>query len=136
MAMTTYVKPPCEVVVNKILPSVRGELVRILSCEHGMRQTEIAELLGITQASVSQYLNSSRGRDKLLLEIFPEIETDMREVAGDIVKDANSTVKNQISFKLWCNICTRIIRDDKFEIYLKNQNMIDECVMCYSHSRD
>jgi len=136
MAMTTYVKPPCEMVVNKILPSVRGELVRILSAEHGMRQTEIAEMLGITQASVSQYLNSSRGRDKLLLEIFPEIETDMKDVARDMLGDVNNTDKKQISFKLWCNICTKILTDEKFFTYLKNQNVVDECAICYSHSRD
>ena len=136
MAMTTYVKPPCEMVVNKILPSVRGELVRILSAEHGMRQTEIAEILGITQASVSQYLNSSRGRDKLLLEIFPEIETDMKDVAKSIMVDMGSKDKKQISFKLWCNVCTKILTDEKFLIYLKNQNIMDECAVCYSHPRD
>ena len=67
-------RPPCEIVVNTILPNVRAELVKVLIEEYGLRQVDVATLLDITQASVSQYRTLIRGRDELLLEIFPEIE--------------------------------------------------------------
>jgi hypothetical protein len=40
-------KPPCEVIVRKILPTLRASLVKVLVNE-GMQQKEVASILGIT----------------------------------------------------------------------------------------
>ncbi len=48
-------RPPCELVQKEYLPAVRSSLSKALS-HTGMSQTEIAEQLEITQASVSKYL--------------------------------------------------------------------------------
>ena len=66
-------KTPCELVVSKILPSLRASVVKELSGKHGMKQSEIAKKLGITQASVSQYLSATRAGDPGLVEKFPKI---------------------------------------------------------------
>jgi predicted transcriptional regulator len=52
---------PCERVVNEVLPAVRSLIAKDLQ-EKGYSQTEIADLLHITQPAVSQYLNKSRGK--------------------------------------------------------------------------
>lgn len=60
----SIMKPPCETVVHDILPALRAGVVRILYDDYKMKQTEIASALGITQASVSQYLAGVRAKEK------------------------------------------------------------------------
>ncbi len=50
--------PPCELVVDTFLPSMRALVARRLK-EDGLSQGRIASLLGLTQASVSSYLSTS-----------------------------------------------------------------------------
>ncbi len=53
-------KAPCETVVWDVLPCLRSALTRRLKHE-GMRQIQIARLLGVSAAAVSQYLARKRG---------------------------------------------------------------------------
>lgn len=53
-------KAPCEIAYWYILPSLRRELVRAMH-EKGMKRKEIADLLDISEASISYYLKSKRG---------------------------------------------------------------------------
>ncbi|MBD3259862.1 helix-turn-helix domain-containing protein [Candidatus Woesearchaeota archaeon] len=55
-------KTPQEIEVWYVLPAVRRELAVQLK-RNGKSQKEIAELLGITNAAVSQYLKDKRGCD-------------------------------------------------------------------------
>ncbi len=78
------IKPPCEIIVQAIIPAIRSELVRILFNVHGIKQTEIAEKLGITQPAVSQYITGSRGNYPGLFEEHPDIREYIEEMAKDI----------------------------------------------------
>ncbi|MHA1960095.1 MAG: thiamine-phosphate synthase family protein [Candidatus Thorarchaeota archaeon] len=49
-------RPPCELVQREFLPAVRSRLAKRLS-EEGQSQTEIADVMEITQAAVSKYLS-------------------------------------------------------------------------------
>ena len=49
--------PPCEIMMEAFLPSMRVLVARRLS-EEGDSQGKISRLLGITQASVSNYLSA------------------------------------------------------------------------------
>lgn len=68
----------CKKIVNIALPAVRMSLARKLS-QAGLKQQEIASLLGVAQAEISKYLNGVR------------ISSKIREVAGYI--DANGLDK-------------------------------------------
>ena len=61
-------KHPQEIEVWYILPAIRKELVRVFK-EKGKSGKEIAFLLGITPASVSQYGKDKRGGAELPLEV-------------------------------------------------------------------
>lgn len=50
---------PCEIAANKIVPSIKAKLAKKLK-KSGMKQKEIARLLGVTTAAVSQYLSGKR----------------------------------------------------------------------------
>jgi len=55
----------CEKVAFEILPSIRAEVSRILKEKYNLPQEEIAKILGISQASVSYYLNELRGKKRV-----------------------------------------------------------------------
>jgi len=59
-------RPACERVVFYILPAIRAQLARVLVKEYGVPQQKVAELMGLTSAAVSQYINSKRGAELAL----------------------------------------------------------------------
>lgn len=59
-------KMPCELVVTHILPTARGALAKDLVTRHGMTQTQVAEVFGVTSAAVSQYVKGMRGGNNLI----------------------------------------------------------------------
>ena len=77
---------PCELVVWKILPAVKSRLARKLK-DKGMKQKDIAEMLDITEAAVSQYLSGKRAKDFKI----PESSEPML----DVVSEAIGQGKNQ-----------------------------------------
>ena len=82
-------KTPCELVVGRILPSLRASIVKDLSKRHGLKQSEIAKRMGITQASVSQYLSSARAGNEEMLEKFPKILKYAEEISERIMAGEN-----------------------------------------------
>lgn len=50
---------PCEIAAKKIVPSIKANLARKLK-KKGLKQKEIAKVLGVTNAAVSQYLSGKR----------------------------------------------------------------------------
>jgi predicted transcriptional regulator len=80
-------KPPCERIAKNILPTIRSAVVSVLYTEYDLTQTEIAERMGITQASVNQYIQKTRAKDGDLLHQDPEIEKKLQTIASLIVHD-------------------------------------------------
>jgi hypothetical protein len=54
---------PCESAVKYKVPAIKAELARKLK-KQGKSQKEIAAILGVTEAAVSQYLSGKRARNK------------------------------------------------------------------------
>jgi len=127
--LVLLMRPPCEIVVNTILPNVRAELVKVLIEDYGLRQVDVATLLDITQASVSQYRTLIRGRDELLLEIFPEIEKYTKEAARCIMED-NKDTENAEPWNCICEMCKKILYNPKFNQYRLTSAQMSKCGVC------
>ena len=52
---------PCEDLVKYVIPAIRAIIVKELNQKYEKNQIEIANLLSITQPSVSYYLRGERG---------------------------------------------------------------------------
>ena len=52
---------PCEVAVKSVIPAIRSAIARELTESYGLKQTEVAELLGVTQTAISKYTSHCRG---------------------------------------------------------------------------
>jgi len=64
-----------EIEVWYVLPALRRELVKSLVRKYRMAQKDVAEMLGITKAAVSQYLKDKRAKEVVLnAKILKEIE--------------------------------------------------------------
>jgi predicted transcriptional regulator len=120
-------KPPCEIVVTKILPHIRAGIVKTLTHDYHMKQIDVARTLGITQASVSQYLSSTRGEDEEFQKLFPELEEYAKIIAEKIASGEGKV--NQMA--LLCEACSNIRNDGKFCEYHKGLLHLDKCGICY-----
>lgn len=127
-------KPPCEVVVKKILPAVRTIVVKDLNERYELNQTQIAEQLGITQPAVSQYLKAARGDRKLKNNLKKTgLLTKLRDLSKEIAE--NGGQKTQIIGK-YCNICELMKKKKTLcKYHIKNEPYLEEenCTLCLSN---
>ena len=113
-----------------MLPHIRANVVKILIQDYNMKQIEVSKMLGITQASVSQYLSSTRGGNNELQDLFPKIEDYSKSIAKKIASGENR--EEQLS--LLCEVCSKIREEEKFYIYHKNLLQIESCDICLKPS--
>jgi len=119
-------KTPCELVVGKILPALRASVVRELSGKYQMKQSEIAKKLGITQASVSQYLSSARAGGTKVTDRFPKIRTYAQEIARRIDEGQDRAEW----YTVLCSACKDIRNDEEFCRMHKIVSNLGACDIC------
>src|SRR5207245_2005108 len=86
---------PQELVVARLLPTIRARLARELLHTYKMKQVDVARSMGITQAAVSHYNTQSRGVDQEMLRLFPEIKPYVHELSEQIAR--GMTLSDQIA---------------------------------------
>lgn len=124
-------RPPCEIVVTKVLPAIRTVLVKDLIDRHDLTQKEVARRLGVTQAAVSQYLSSIRGDEELgrMLkesEIFGKI----RELSSEVADGGIGSARLMEDF---CEICDAMRREGVLcEVHSDSTPNLsgEECDLC------
>ena len=81
---------PQEIEVWYLIPALRKELSRIFINYHNLTQKKAAELLGISEAAVSQYVKEKRAKDIKFTKSELKI---IKSTAGKIVKDKKNSMK-------------------------------------------
>ena len=82
--VNSIMKHPQEIEVWYIMPAIRKELCNILLDKHNFNQKEIAKLLNITEAAVSQYKKEKRGQHvKLPESVLSELNISARKIVND-----------------------------------------------------
>ncbi|MBS7646675.1 hypothetical protein KEJ24_02390 [Candidatus Bathyarchaeota archaeon] len=94
---------PCEVAVKSLLPPVRATLAKYLMTKHGLKQTEAAKLLGVSQPAISLYNRKMRGT-ALDLEKNEDIEKLIEKLADALAKKGLSHKDFTLKF---CEICRK-----------------------------
>ncbi len=84
--MKTPIRHPQEIEVWYILPAIRKEIVVALK-EKGKAQKEIAKLLNITEAAVSQYTKEKRAMG---ISFPQELKEYIRETIAEIKDSASA----------------------------------------------
>jgi predicted fused transcriptional regulator/phosphomethylpyrimidine kinase/predicted transcriptional regulator len=128
--------PPCEMMVDSFLPSMRALVARRLK-EDGLSQGKIASLLGLTQASVSSYLSTSAAKQSAALSSLgvkaEEGETYAALLAEDLKNnptyavatlysiwnkllgggDACSRHRSEYPFLATCDLCMKVFGPER-----------------------
>ncbi len=74
---------PYEIVAKSALPALRAMVAKRLQEEHHMTQQQVAERLGVTQASVSNYARKTRGM-MVNLEGDPRVARAADRIASEL----------------------------------------------------
>jgi predicted transcriptional regulator len=101
-------KQPCEVAIWHIVPCIRACLSREL-VEMGLTQQNTGNLLGISQAAVSQYVSEKRGN---ISKKDPRTYGMITELAEDLVEDRVEDLSKRI-----CEICRTVQKNPQLLRY-------------------
>ncbi len=121
---------PCELMMIKIMPMVRVLVVNTLMDDYGLKQTEVSEILGITQASVSHYRTKKRAYDEKVLRQFPELKGYARDLARTLMKEKG--VDRHIS--LFCGMCRDLRSTEEFCSFHRINSDLGDCSICFDGS--
>jgi predicted transcriptional regulator len=80
---------PQEIEVWYIIPAVRRELAVILGEKYKLKQKKIAELLGISEAAISQYMSKKRASE---MKFPQDMKKDFEKSSKEIMKDNKKVV--------------------------------------------
>ena len=119
-------RPPCEIVVWYVIPTIRSELAKEL-LNLGMKQKEISELLDITQPAVSQYISDKRGHG---LKFNDETQNLIREFAKGLVEEKYN---QRDIIPHVCQICKKVKTDEILcQLHKEKGRMPTDCDACMS----
>ena len=120
---------PCEVAVKSVIPAIRSAIARELTQSYGLKQTEVAKLLGVTQTAVSKYTSHCRGA---IFEVT-EVEGVQPVLKETVFSLANGEMdKYELTEKL-CTVCGIIRQSGLMCILCKvSDPNIDNsrCIVC------
>ncbi|HKZ60862.1 MAG TPA: helix-turn-helix domain-containing protein [Nitrososphaera sp.] len=123
---------PSEIEAKSLIPAVRAILAKKLIKEYSLKEEDVAKVLGITQAAVSNYVRGTRGDVELIskLESVREVMRMVDDIAEDLSTNIAYTPSTLAKFIGLCNYMryTLIICDVHHSI----ESNIDEtiCEQC------
>ena len=120
---------PCEVAVKSVIPAIRSAIARELTQSYGLKQKEVAQLLGVTQTAVSKYTRHCRGAVLEVREV-EDVQPVLKETVWSLANgDMN---KYELAEKL-CLVCG-IIREKGLmcKLCALSDPTIDnsQCIVC------
>ncbi len=119
-------KHPQEIEAVYIIPAIRKCLTLELLNKHKLTQKEIAELMGITEAAVSQYKKEKRGK---LVELPEHVVSELK-ISAEKIKAGEVSVFAETQ---------RLLREIRNDLTIcKIHQILDEnvpmdCGVCVEH---
>jgi len=123
---------PSEIEAKSLIPAVRAILAKKLIREYSLKEEDIAKVLGITQAAVSNYVRGTRGDMELIskLESVREVMRMIDDIARDLSTNKAYTPSTLAKFIGLCNYMryTLIICDVHHSIESNiDEQICDQC---------
>jgi hypothetical protein len=114
-------KTTCEIMVQKVLPAIRAELSRTMIFEYGCTQQDVADILELSRAAVSQYVSEKRGAE---VDFSKETQKEIQKFASVLLKQGLSS---QEKAKGMCGICSYV---QKSGWLYRNAPEAKACIIC------
>jgi uncharacterized protein len=119
---------PQEIEIWYVIPAIRKALVAELK-KHGLKQKDIAKLLGITESAVSQYGKDKRAAHCYAAFTASPMKEELCASAKNILAepDGSSVAVREIN-----RLC-RIVREKKIicDIHRRQDPKMESCRACY-----
>jgi predicted transcriptional regulator len=116
--------------VRSVVPAIKALMAKKLVEEHGLKQDQVAKMLGISQSAVSKYSRNIRGY-AVKLNSIEEIYPLLNEMASLAME---KTYKRTCFIELFCEACM-VIRRKKIMCSLCKKSdstiNIQLCDSCY-----
>jgi predicted transcriptional regulator len=125
---------PCEVAVRSLVPAIRSAIARELTQSYGLKQNDVANLLGVTQTAVSKYTRHVRGT-VLKIEDVEEIQPTLKEIVVSLVNGHMTKYELVAKFCVACEIIRR--KGLMCELCKLSDPSIDiqQCLVCHTNSK-
>ncbi|MBI2647099.1 hypothetical protein HYW99_01360 [Candidatus Woesearchaeota archaeon] len=117
---------PQEIEVRYILPAIRRELARTFIQEHKLSQKESANILGLTEAAVSQYQHSKRAKQVVFSD---SVINEVRISADRILADKTSKQRLLAEMYRICNLAT--VKQILCDIHRSQSKELENCSICF-----
>jgi predicted transcriptional regulator len=121
-------KPPCELIVWYVIPTIRAELSKEL-VKMGMSQKDVSERLGITQSAVSQYIKDKRGKG---IPLNKETRKGIKNLAKEIM---NEKSPNDVIPGI-CMICGIVKSSGSLcDLHRREDSDLEGCNVCFGNNK-
>ena len=117
---------PQEIEVRYILPAIRRELARIFIQEHKRSQKEAANILGLTEAAVSQYQHSKRAKEVVFSDAIVD---EIRTSANRILAEKNNKQRLIAEMYRISNLTT--VRHILCDLHRSQSKELESCNVCF-----
>lgn len=117
-------KTVCEIVVNDVLPTLRAAVAKELIKNYNLNQSEVAQLLDVSQPAVSQYLRQLRGKTDMIEN--EKVSVQVKELASKL--HSKQIVAEDLAVGM-CGIA-KIIIDAGLIKGVNGSAKADTCAVC------
>jgi len=97
-------RPPCEIVVKRLLPLLRALVAQELMNVYGWTQSQTARKLGVTQPAVSSYLSLLEGEDTSRFDM-EELKSLVKRIAEGLATGDMSLSDTVMEV---CSLCVKL----------------------------
>ncbi|MEM2081713.1 MAG: hypothetical protein QW744_05535 [Candidatus Bathyarchaeia archaeon] len=97
---------PCEIGVKTVLPAIKALIARNFVEKHGMKEQQVATILGLSQSAISRYTTKNRG-NIIQIENVPEVQALIDQMVNTLLHEK---ARQSEILKLFCRLC-KIIRE-------------------------
>jgi len=125
---------PCEIAVRSVIPSMKALIANELVEKHGLKQDDVAELLGISQSAVSKYSRKVRGY-VVKVDDAEEIVPLLNKMIEFLL---NGSYQRKEFLGFFCQTCKTIRRKQLMCQFCKKTDStieIEECGFCMTYSK-
>jgi predicted transcriptional regulator len=120
---------PCEVAVKSVIPAVKALIAQELVTEHGLKQDQVAEILGISQSAVSKYSRKIRGH-AVRIDDMEEIQPLVGNMIDLLM---NGTYQRSEFLQLFCQACIAVRKTSVMCDFCRKSSpnlKIEDCSYC------
>jgi len=96
---------PAEIESKSLIPALRAIIAKDLAKNHNIREDKISEMLGVTQAAISNYIRGIRGNPELIKKLLEEkqVANMIADISDNLASDKAYTPSSLSKFIGLCN---------------------------------